>query len=248
MIEIKGISKTFGRKCLFDNISATINDGESVAIIGRSGIGKSVLLKHMSGLIFPDSGIINIDNKEINKQTFKQLQDIRTKIGVVFQFGALLDSLTVAGNINLALRKLTNLTNNEINDRIDYVLDEVGMLESKHLKPNELSGGMIKRVSIARAIAGKPHYLLYDEPTTGLDPLMVETINQLMKKIHDDGNITSIIVTHELKTIFDVSNRVLMLDDAKIIYDGSPHRMKDSSVELVKNFVSSAYINGGIDI
>tara|TARA_B100001123_G_C15198313_1_gene982256 strand:+ start:558 stop:1304 length:747 start_codon:yes stop_codon:yes gene_type:complete len=248
MIEIKGISKTFGRKCLFDNISATINDGESVAIIGRSGIGKSVLLKHMSGLIFPDSGIINIDNKEINKQTFKQLQDIRTKIGVVFQFGALLDSLTVAGNINLALRKLTNLTNNEINDRIDYVLDEVGMLESKHLKPNELSGGMIKRVSIARAIAGKPHYLLYDEPTTGLDPLMVETINQLMKKIHDDGNITSIIVTHELKTIFDVSNRVLMLDDAKIIYDGSPHRMKDSSVELVKNFVSSAYINRGIDI
>ena len=123
------------------------------------------------------------------------------------------------------------------------VLNEVGMVEAKNLKPNELSGGMIKRVSIARAIAGKPNYLLYDEPTTGLDPLMVGTINSLMKKIHNDEKVTSIIVTHELKTIFDVSDRILMLDDAKIIYDGSPYKMKDSNHDIVKNFVSSAYIN-----
>ena len=243
MIIIEGLSKKYGKKCLFDNISTIINDGESVAIVGKSGIGKSVLLKHLIGLITPDSGSINIDNEIINTQSFKQLQNIREKIGVVFQFGALIDSLSVSDNIYLALRKLTDLTKEEIDNRIDLVLNEVGMIESKNLKPNELSGGMIKRVSIARAIAGKPNYLLYDEPTTGLDPLMVGTINSLMKKIHNDEKVTSIIVTHELKTIFDVSDRILMLDDAKIIYDGSPYKMKDSNHDIVKNFVSSAYIN-----
>ena len=240
MIEVKNLYKNFGNKCLFNNISIKINDGESLAIIGKSGIGKSVLLKHICGLIAPDSGKINIDNQEVNKLAFKDLQQLRMKIGVVFQSGALFDC-NVLENIRLALIKLTNLTKSEIDERIDFVLSEVGMLDSKQLTPNELSGGMIKRVAIARAISAKPKYLLYDEPTTGLDPVMVTTINNLMKKIHEHEKITSIIVTHELKTVFDVADRVLMLDEGEIIYDGIPLGMKDSRNEIVNNFVSSVY-------
>ena len=238
MICIQNISKSFSDRLILDNISFTINKGEKIAIIGESGIGKSVLLKCIIGLLAPDDGNILIDNQDINLITFKKLQKVRSKFGMVFQFGALFDSMTVSENIGLALQKLTNCDRLEINDRILKSLGEVNMDGSEEKMPSELSGGMKKRVGIARAIALKPEYILYDEPTTGLDPIMTDSINRLINKFHSKGMVTSVLVTHEMKTVRDVSDRVLMLYKGNIQFDGSTEEFLSSTNPRVMAFLN----------
>ena len=237
MIELKNIKKSFSKREIFSDINIVINKGECIAIIGKSGIGKSVLLKHIVGLIKPDSGSVFIDNQNINGIPFKELQKVRSSIGMVFQFGALFDSMTVKENIGLALYKLSNLSKELINERIKDVLEAVHMSGTENLMPSELSGGMKKRVGIARAIAVRPKYILYDEPTTGLDPVMTDSINKLISKLHTLEKVTSIIVTHEMRTVYDVTDRVLMIHDGKIRFDGTSKNIKESEDLIVKNFI-----------
>ena len=238
MICIQNISKSFSDRLILDNISFTINKGEKIAIIGESGIGKSVLLKCIIGLLAPDDGNILIDNQDINLITFKKLQKVRSKFGMVFQFGALFDSMTVSENIGLALQKLTNCDTLEINDRISRSLREVNMEGTEEKIPSELSGGMKKRVGIARAIALNPEYMLYDEPTTGLDPIMTDSINRLINNFHGKGATTSVVVTHEMRTVRDVSDRVLMLYNGKMQFDGSTADFLSSSDPRVMAFLN----------
>jgi len=208
-----------------------------LSIIGKSGIGKSVLLKHFNGLIYPDSGLVVVDDEIVNEASFSNLEKIRSKISMVFQFGALFDSMTVSENISLALKKMTDLNDKQINFRVLETLDEVGMNGSENKYPSELSGGMRKRVGIARAIAAKPKYILYDEPTTGLDPIMTDSINKLISKLHTLENVTSIIVTHDMRTVYDISDRVIMLDDGRIRFNGSPTDIKNIDEPDISNFI-----------
>ena len=238
MIEVKNLSKSFGEKGVLSDINFSISTGQAVTIIGKSGVGKSVLLKCLIGLIKPDLGTIYINNKLINSMNFKQLQLIRSEIGMVFQFGALFDSLNVSENISLALKKLTKLNKDEIRIRVDDSLKKVGMEKTEELMPSELSGGMKKRIGIARAIALKPSYLFYDEPTTGLDPIMTDEINRLINKFQQNGDVTSVIITHEMKTVNDVADRVLMLNDGKIIYDGDSVGMQNVNNTIVQQFIT----------
>ncbi|SVB73803.1 uncharacterized protein METZ01_LOCUS226657 [marine metagenome] len=189
-------------------------------------------------MIKPDKGSIYIDNKLINTMNFQQLQKIRSKIGMVFQFGALFDSMTVGENISLALKKLTKLDEDEIQQRVKNSLESVDMIETESLMPAELSGGMKKRVGIARAIAIKPLYLFYDEPTTGLDPIMTDSINRLILKFQDTEDVTSVIITHEMRTVYDVSDRVLLLHEGKIQYDGSPKTINNVDDPVVQQFIT----------
>jgi len=238
MIEVKNLSKSFGKKGVLSDLNFSVSHGQSVAIVGKSGAGKSVLLKCLIGLVKPDEGTIYVDNKLINSMSFGQLQEIRSNIGMVFQFGALFDSMTVGENISLALQKLTKLSGDEIKERVFNSLEEVDMANTEDQMPSELSGGMKKRVGIARAIAIKPAYLFYDEPTTGLDPVMTDSINRLILKFQNTGEVTSVIITHEMRTVYDVSDRVLLLHDGKIRFDGSPEEIKNVDDLVVQQFVT----------
>ena len=238
MIEVKELYKSFDGKSILSDINFSVSHGQSVAIVGKSGAGKSVLLKCLIGLIKPDQGSIYIDNKLINTMNFQQLQKIRSKIGMVFQFGALFDSMTVSENISLALKKLTKLNADEIQHRVKNSLEAVNMIDTEFLMPAELSGGMKKRVGIARAIAIKPKYLFYDEPTTGLDPIMTDSINRLILKFQNTEDVTSVIITHEMRTVYDVSDRVLLLHQGKIQYDGSPETINNIEDPVVQQFIT----------
>ena len=238
MIEVKELYKSFDGKSILSDINFSVSHGQSVAIVGKSGAGKSVLLKCLIGLIKPDQGSIYIDNKLINTMNFQQLQKIRSKIGMVFQFGALFDSMTVSENISLALKKLTKLNAGEIQHRVKNSLEAVNMIDTEFLMPAELSGGMKKRVGIARAIAIKPKYLFYDEPTTGLDPIMTDSINRLILKFQNTEDVTSVIITHEMRTVYDVSDRVLLLHQGKIQYDGSPETINNVEDPVVQQFIT----------
>jgi len=238
MIEVKNLYKSYGGKGVLSDISLSVSHGQSLAVVGKSGAGKSVLLRCLIGLVKPDNGTIYVDNKLINTMNFSQLQKIRSSIGMVFQFGALFDSMTVGENISLALQKLTKLNENEIQQRVLNSLEEVDMVGTENLMPAELSGGMKKRVGIARAIAIKPAYLFYDEPTTGLDPVMTDSINRLIRKFQDTGEVTSVIITHEMRTVYDVADRVILLHEGKIQYDGSPDTINNVDDPVVQQFIT----------
>ena len=240
MIKITELYKSFGKNKILEGLNFSINKGECICIIGKSGIGKSILLKHMIGLMKPDIGEIWIDERMINELNLKELQKIRAKIGMVFQFGALFDFMNVIDNISLPLKKMAKLSKDEIIEHAKKALEEVDLKGCEYMMPSELSGGMKKRVGIARAIVSYPDYILYDEPTTGLDPIMTDTINKLIKKIHYEENLTSIIVTHEMRTVFEIGTRVLFLDEGRIKYDGSPNNMKKSKDKTVLQFLSGS--------
>ena len=237
MIKISNIYKSFNSKMILDGVDFEINKGECVVIIGKSGSGKSVLLKHILGLLIPDKGYIEIDGITLRGLKYRQLQKLRSKIGMVFQSGALFDSLTVNDNIKIALDRLTNLDDEKLQQRINNSLLEVGMKDTNHLMPSELSGGMKKRVGIARAISFKPDYIFYDEPTTGLDPIMSNTINKLILKFNQKNDITSLVITHSMKTVFEVADRVLMLHNGKIYFNGSVNDIKNSKDNIISSFV-----------
>ncbi len=238
MIQVKDLYKSFGDNIVLKGVDFSIKKGEAVAIIGKSGSGKSVLLKHLNGLLKSDSGEVWVDNKLVSTLSFRKLQEIRAKMGMVFQAGALFDSMTVAENIGLALRRLTKLSESQVIDRIHTSLKDVDLEGTEDLMPSELSGGMKKRVGIARAIAIQPEFLLYDEPTTGLDPVMTDIINRLIVKFQKNSSITSIIVTHEMRTVFDVSNRIIMLHNGKVQFDGTSEEIKESDDPAVRQFIT----------
>ena len=240
MIEIINLCKAFNGAKVLDNLNLTINTGETMVIIGRSGCGKSVLLKHIIGIMKPDSGQVIIDGTDITKLSGKQLNDFRMRFGMLFQAAALFDSLTVEENIGFNLIEHTNLPRNEIRKRVTECLGLVGLKDIEDIKPAELSGGMRKRVGLARAICMKPEIILYDEPTTGIDPIMGDAINDLIKDLHDKLKVTSIAVTHDMVSAYKIASRLAMLYKGKIITTGTPDEIKNTTNPVVKQFITGA--------
>jgi phospholipid/cholesterol/gamma-HCH transport system ATP-binding protein len=221
-------------------VDLNIERGESLTIIGCSGCGKSVLLKLIIGLLKPDKGRIIIDEVEIGESDYHTLARIRRKFGVVFQNGALFDSMTVGENVALALVEHSSLSEKEIAGRVAEALDLVGLAGTEDLSPSELSGGMRKRVGLARAIVYRPQFILYDEPTTGLDPIMAANINQMIIDLNRKLNTTSVIVTHDMVSAQKVSDRIVMLHSGKIICSGTPREIMNSEHPVVNQFVKES--------
>lgn len=238
MIEIINLHKNFKSKQVLRGIDLTINDGETIAIIGPSGCGKSVLLKNIIRLLEPDEGKVIIDSKDISKLTQKELYQLRTKFGFLFQGAALFDSMTVEENISLPLvEHFPNLSISEIKNAVAEKLEMVGLPGIEKLKPAELSGGMKKRVGLARALITNPSYILYDEPTTGLDPIMSDSIDLLIKQLNEKLAVTSIVVTHDMFSVKNVADRIAMLHEGKIYFNGKPDELLNTDNTIVSNFI-----------
>ena len=237
MIEARNLRKGFGTQPVLDGVSFRIENGESVAIIGRSGCGKSVLLKQLIGLMQPDTGEVLIDGENIVPMNERQLLRVRRKFGMVFQGSALFDSMTVAENVAFGLRRHEHLTELEIARRVAGALEMVDLPGTENKQSAELSGGMRKRVGLARAIIYEPQIVLYDEPTTGLDPIASDSIDQLMVRVRDQLKVTTVVVTHDMRTARRVGQRVLMLHNKKIYVNGTPDQIFDSLDPVVRQFV-----------
>jgi len=237
MIEVRNLQKSFGAQKVLNDVSFRIETGESVAIIGRSGGGKSVLLKHIIGLLQPDAGEVFIDGENIGPLNERQLLRVRRKFGMVFQGAALFDSMTVAENVAFGLRRHENLTEAEIARRVAGALEMVDLSGTENKNPAELSGGMRKRAGLARAIIYEPQIVLYDEPTTGLDPIVSDSIDKLMMRVRDTLQVTTVVVTHDMRTARRVGQRVLMLHDKKIYATGAPQAFFESPDPIVRQFV-----------
>jgi len=238
MIEVRDLKKSFGSHKVLDGVSFEIDEGDSVVIIGRSGCGKSVLLKHLIGLIRADSGEVIIDDDRLNTLDERRLLEVRRKFGMLFQSAALFDSLSVAENISFVLRRERKLSAKEINERVEEVLEMVELPGIQQKKPSELSGGMRKRVGLARAIIYKPEILLYDEPTTGLDPVVSDSIDQLIIRVRERLNITTVVVTHDTRSMRRVGQRILMMVNGKIYAAGTPEEIFSSQDPVVHRFVN----------
>jgi len=242
MIEIKNLWKSFGGLDVLKGIDLTIMDGETVVIIGRSGCGKSVLLKHIIGILKPDQGEVCVNGENITSLSDAKLDLIRKKFGMLFQGAALFDSLNVYENVAFGLHQHTNIKENRISQIVSECLSVVGLSGVEEKKPGELSGGMKKRVGLARAIAMTPEIILYDEPTTGIDPIMGDVINDLILKLHNKYRVTSIAVTHDMVSAYKIADQIAMLYDGKIVQKGSPEEIKNSSNPIVRQFISGSCV------
>jgi phospholipid/cholesterol/gamma-HCH transport system ATP-binding protein len=240
MIELKNIHKSFGMHKVLEDLNLTIKTGESMVIIGRSGCGKSVLLKHIIGLMRPESGEVIIDGTDITKMSSKELNEMRMKFGMLFQGAALFDSLSVFENVGFQLIEYTDKTTDEIKERVTECLSKVGLHGIEKVKPAQLSGGMKKRVGLARAISMSPSIILFDEPTTGVDPIMGDIINELIRHLHDTLDVTSITVTHDMKSAYKIADRIAMLYDKHIIEIGTPDEIQNSDSSIVKQFITGS--------
>lgn len=238
MIEIKNLKKSFGSKEVLRGVNLTIEDGITLVIIGRSGCGKSVLLKHIIGLLNPDEGEVIIEGKDITKMDQKELYEIRKRFGFLFQGAALFDSMDVEENIGLALKENTNMSKSEIADVVSEKLDLVGLPNIHNMKPADLSGGMKKRVSLARSLATNPEYILYDEPTTGLDPVMSDQIDDLIQDLSKKLKVTSIVVTHDIFSVYDIADVVAMMHEGKIYFIGTPKELTTTDDKLIRDFLN----------
>jgi phospholipid/cholesterol/gamma-HCH transport system ATP-binding protein len=238
MIEIKNLHKNFRDKDVLKGVDLTIEPGETIAIIGRSGSGKSVLLKHIVGLLFPDEGYVKVEGQNIADLTTKELYTIRRKFGFLFQGAALFDSLTVGENVALPIvENEYNVPSDEVRKNVEEKLELVGLPGIQELKPSELSGGMKKRVGLARALISNPGYILYDEPTTGLDPIMSDSIDELIKELSNKLKVTSIVVTHDMISVKNVADSVAMIHEGKIYFKGTPDELLNSQDKTIINFI-----------
>ncbi len=237
MIALQNIHKAFGPKKVLEGFSLEVHEGETVAIIGYSGTGKSVAIKHIVGLLEPDEGTVFVDGLEVPELSRPELYTLRAKIGYVFQFAALFDSMSVGDNVAMGLRKQGTHTESEITARIHEALDLVDLPDAAASFPIELSGGMRKRVGIARAIALKPKYLLYDEPTTGLDPVTSAVINELMQRMQSTLGVTSILITHDMKSAYTVASRIAMLYEGKVRQVGTVEEIRQTQDPVVRQFI-----------
>jgi len=245
MIAIRGLCKRFGEQVVLDGVDFDVREGETVALLGPSGTGKSVLLKHINGLIHPDAGTVEVDDVNVQTASRRELTELRTRIGYVFQYGALFDSVTVFENVRLGIN------DEKLYKDLDYCRDRVKRcLELVNLDPEvarkypaELSGGMKKRVGIARAIAGSPKYLLYDEPTSGLDPVNADIIDELVKQLDNELGVTSVMVTHDVRGAFRVADRLALLSNGKIVLQGNQEEFLQSDHPKVREFLERDFDN-----
>ncbi len=237
MIQLIDVHKSFGPKRVLDGFTLDVVEGETMVIIGYSGTGKSVAIKHIVGLLEPDRGTVMVDGLEVPALKRRELYDLRARIGYVFQFAALFDSLTIGENVAMGLRKQGGLDEKKIEERVNETLELVDLPNVASRFPAELSGGMRKRVGIARAIALHPKYLLYDEPTTGLDPVTSAVIDELMIRMRDRLGVTSIVITHDMRSAYRVGTRIAMLYDGRIRKVGTVDEIQQTTDPVVRQFI-----------
>jgi len=242
MIEIRGLKKQLGHKQVLNGIDLEVRKGETLVVLGPSGTGKSVLLKHIIGLMSPDSGSIMVGGEEIVGMDEPRLDRVRHKFGMLFQGAALFDSMTVGDNVGLALLEHTKLPGAEIRRRVSERLEWVGLKDVEQMKPASLSGGMKKRVGLARAMAMDPEIILYDEPTTGLDPITGDVINQLIRAMQQRLGVTSVVVTHDLMSAYKVGDRLAMIVQGRVVFTGTPDEVRHTENAMVRQFIEGSSI------
>jgi phospholipid/cholesterol/gamma-HCH transport system ATP-binding protein len=240
MIRIRGLKKRLGTKQVLNGVDLDVPTGKTVVVMGRSGTGKSVLLKHVLGLMVPDEGTIEVDDEQVVGMKEPELNEVRKRFGMLFQGAALFDSMTVGENVGLALREHLRMKDEEVRARVAERLEWVGLEGVEDMKPASLSGGMRKRVGLARAIAMDPQFVLYDEPTTGLDPIMADVIDQLIRSLQKRLNVTSIVVTHDMNSAFKVGDALAMLHEGRVVFTGTPEEARTTSDPLVRQFIEGS--------
>ncbi len=237
-LKIENLTKKLGDQQVLDGVNIDVAKGESIVIIGQSGCGKSVLLKHVLRLLSPDSGKVIFDDRDLSTLSSRELFETRQRIGLLFQSAALFDSLTVAENVGLGLKESRRYSRSEIDEIVMDKLGLVGLASAADKHPAELSGGMRKRAGLARAFATDPELLLYDEPTTGLDPITADIIDDLIVELNEKMHVTSIAVTHDMTSAYKIAGRILMLYQGKVEFEGSPEETRNSTNPVVKQFIS----------
>ena len=242
MITIRGLAKQLGRKTVLDGLDLDVEKGESLVVLGPSGTGKSVLLKHIIGLMRPDKGSIVVDGEEIVGMSEDDLDRVRLKFGMLFQGAALFDSMTVGENVGLSLLEHTRLSAAEIRRRVSERLEWVGLRDVEGMKPASLSGGMKKRVGLARAMAMDPAIILYDEPTTGLDPITGDVINQLIRAMQQRLGVTSVVVTHDLMSAYTVGDRLAMIYGGRVVFTGTPEQVRHTDNAMMRQFIEGSSV------
>jgi len=236
-IEIKDLHKAFGENEVLRGFSLDVHEGETLVILGQSGSGKSVTIKHIVGLLEPDAGEVWVDGEEVGALAREELYELRRKVGYVFQFAALFDSMTIFENVAMGLRRMGGLGRGEIEERVRDSLARVDMEELSDRYPAEISGGQRKRAGIARAIATRPKYLLYDEPTTGLDPITKAVIDRLIIRMADDLDVTGIVITHDMESAYRVGDRTAMLYEGRARFLGTMDELKNTDDPVVRGFI-----------
>jgi len=237
MISVRQVTKTLGTQAVLRGVDLDVTTGETCVVLGRSGSGKSVLLKHLIGLFHPTSGEVWVDGEEITKLPERKLGGIRKKVGMLFQSGALFDSMNVEQNLAFPLRESGVKDEKEIRDRVAEALEMVDLAGEQKKMPEKLSGGMRKRVGLARTIVGRPACLLYDEPTTGLDPIATDSINHMIRRLQKRLSVTSVVVTHDMKTAFHTADRVAFLHDGRIHFHGTVAQLRASTDPVIADFI-----------
>jgi phospholipid/cholesterol/gamma-HCH transport system ATP-binding protein len=240
MIQIERVSKSFGPRQVLRECTLHIEKGQTVVVIGSSGSGKSTLLRTIIGLTAPDSGHIYVDEQDVNTLSPRQLRAMRARMGYLFQSGALINWLTVGENVGLPLVENTSLSREEVRRRVDRSLEMVGLADTRDMMPGQLSGGMRKRAGLARSLVTEPEIILYDEPTTGLDPVTAHIIDQLIVELREKLAVTSVVVSHDMEGVYRVASQVAMLYDGRIIATGTPDEFKDAADPVVRQFVHGA--------